>query len=238
MQRGRAKSWILRRSSKAQALISISAQQSFLESARHHNDYKFCSGKMEIFKKISSILIHDMLGNVIDTVETQTVPVDSLYYIINAAKEVQFAQHGRCCVSSYDKKMEALELGEPQERLKNDRLARDVIRILLSYSPINIAGNDVCVIGRAARFPHHYQSQVESTVNALIEEGLLDWKPVPVSHNWQEYAFESEVIRHPNLIWKETMDFEFIPNEELRNVLREMLSPFAAEKPQYVLQER
>jgi hypothetical protein len=168
-----------------------------------------------------------------DTVQAQIVPVD-LYSIIHNAKEAQFAQYGKHCQWHYDEKMEALRQGKPQERLQGDRLAREVVRILLATGKsTHITGREgQGVWGNGIQFPNYSQDQVSGMLHALMnEDGLLDF--IFQCHAPNYYGFESEFVIE--LAGRGMMSSRYNPNTELRNALIKMLVPFKAEKPQYVM---
>jgi len=174
-----------------------------------------------------------------DSVQAKIVQVD-LYSIIHTAKEAQFANYGKHCQWSYDAKMKALEQGKPQEKLQNDRIAREVVRILLQVGhPIHINGSD-CEFryGGGVIFPKTSNKEVQERVFGLMNEaGLLDFSFQ--CHAPNSYAFESEFIVRPWDINPSYMESRFTANNTLRELITKMLKPFEAEKPLYVLpQER
>ena len=196
-----------------------------------------------------------MAGKVIDdTVQGKIVETD-LYSLIYPVKEQHFADYGRTWDHNYEQKMLALADGKPQQRLQNDRIAREVVRAILtasdryghdsSWARMEGTGSGIRTYG-AITFPQVSDDDLRQRLYALMnEDGLLDvmFGGCGDSGSW---CFESEII-----YWEEKVTpsgakqkpytnnmARFEANSKLREVITTMLKPFEAEKPMYVHAER
>ncbi len=171
-----------------------------------------------------------------DSVQAQIVQLD-LYSIIHDTKESHFGIYGKHCEWDYEKKMEALKQGKPQQRLQEDRLSREIVRLLLATGEETLLNEHNFIFGRKrVEFPNGNYSLLNERAYDLMHEGLLDFTFHMCGPN--QYAFESEFIVQPSLHSKGMMTSEYRPNGVLREALTKMLMPFSAEKPQYVIHER
>ena len=151
--------------------------------------------------------------------------------------------------------MLALADGKPQQRLQNDRIAREVVRAILtasdryghdsSWARMEGTGSGIRTYG-AITFPQVSDDDLRQRLYALMnEDGLLDvmFGGCGDSGSW---CFESEII-----YWEEKVTpsgakqkpytnnmARFEANSKLREVITTMLKPFEAEKPMYVHAER
>ena len=138
-----------------------------------------------------------------DTVHAQ-VAIVNLYDLVYSVKEQQFANYGRIGDSGYEQKMLALLEGKPQQRLQTDRIAREVVRAMLtakdswynSPSWVHLEGKDpkYCRTLGATTFPTIPNEEIRKRLYALNnEDGLLDvmFGGCGDSGSW---CFESEII--------------------------------------------
>jgi hypothetical protein len=200
-----------------------------------------------LYGRNAQLIIPSNLEPIVQTTGTMVAPPQNggfstaqilatdLYSSIHDAKEAQFAIHGKHCQFHYDEKMEALMQGKPQQRLQDDILARDVVRLLLTTrKPTHLQGRNNKGWWSDVEFPNVEDRVLRNRIHALMnEDGLLD--SVFQCHEPDYYAFESEFIVQP---WDRNPSYlqsEFVTNETLRIALAKMLKPFEAEKPQFVL---
>ena len=182
-----------------------------------------------------------------DTTSVKIIPVD-LYSIIYSTKEAQFAKHGRNYDADYEEKMLALLEEKPQQLLQNDRIAREVIRAILSSDNnwINVLGGrekeSYCGTYKAMLFSDVSEKGIEKRLFDLKNDcGLLDsvstWCSDP-----GVWCFESEILYgmdKTEIFGGGRPNFEgraiFRANQNLRDALRKMLKPFESEKKAYIL---
>ena len=184
-----------------------------------------------------------------DTVKAQIVSVD-LFAIIQASKEAQFAQYGKSEGYAFDKYQEALAKlreGKPQQRLQNDRLAREVARALLGADrPIAFEGRDAKYPSNGAFvFASYSDEEVTQRVYGLMnEDGLLDFTFYSCGSP-NVFCFQTEMI-----YWQEERRIigtdkvqrsdmcKYEKNPKVREAIATMLKPFQAEKPRYSVRQR
>ena len=189
-----------------------------------------------------------------ETIQGGTIETD-LYSLIYPVKEKHFVDYGRIWDCNYEEKMLALADGKPQQRLKNDRIAREVVRAILtatgkygsnpSWVRMEGIGSGIRTFG-ATTFPEISDDDLRPRLYALMnEDGLLEvmFGGCGDSGVW---CFESEII-----YWEEKVTSSgakqksytnsmarFEANPQLREALTAMLKPFEAEKPMYVHADR
>ncbi len=157
-----------------------------------------------------------------------------LYTIIHPTKEAHFAKHGKHCQYGYEGRMEALKQGRPQQRLQEDKLARDIVRLLLARGePTSMHGRDHDG-WPGIEFPEILHDNLREKISDLMDDGLLEFTFQCPGPNY--YAFAGEFITKPApKMLAGTYTRSFHPHNELRNALRRFLRPFATEKRKYVL---
>ncbi|MAH48594.1 hypothetical protein CMI37_22405 [Candidatus Pacearchaeota archaeon] len=169
---------------------------------------------------------------VVDSVQARIVPTD-LYSLIYPVKEQQSADYGMAQVENwhYEKKMQALIDGRPQQRLQQDRISREVVRAILTGRDwIVLEGKNIPIMtSGATTFPEVAHDELCAHLWGLMGDGLLDM--YVRCHGANRWAFGSEYI------WKRD-EISLVRNSELREALTQMLSPFEAEQPMYVHSER
>jgi hypothetical protein len=173
-----------------------------------------------------------------ETISATIVPVD-LYNIIHPVKDAQFAKYGKHSNEHYESQMQALREGRPQQRLQDDRLAREIVKALLEIE------NSVPVI--SIDYEHQWldavvihampDNVVSERVGNLIDDGLLDF--YVLCHEPHKYAFQSEIIKRESSMPPNAgfLCAEFEMNGELRAALKKMLEPFDTERPLYTTLE-
>lgn len=196
-----------------------------------------------------------MSGKVIDdTVQGRIIETD-LYSLIYPVKERHFVDYGRTWDHNYEEKMLALADGKPQQRLHNDRIAREVVRAILtatdrygcgsSWVRMEGMGRGIRTYG-ATTFPEVSDDNLRQRLYALMkEDGLLDVM-FGACGDPGSWCFESEII-----YWEEKVTpsgakqkpytnsmARFEANQQLREAVIAMLKPFEAEKPMYIHPER
>lgn len=117
-----------------------------------------------------------------DTITAEIGSID-LYSLIYPVKEQHFADYGRIWNDNYEKKMLALIDRKPQQRLQHDRIAREVVKAILTtkdcfgadLSLATIEGNNPIMrtVG-ATVFPNVSDDDVQKRLYALKNDGLLD----------------------------------------------------------------
>ena len=184
---------------------------------------------------------------------TQVIETD-LYSLIYPVKEQQFEDYGRVWDHLYEEKMLALLEGKPQQRLKEDRLSREIVRSILtatgSYDSrstwVRMEGNKTGMTTYGAtKFPKTPNHDLRESLYALKGDGLLDVM-FGACGDPGLWCFESEII-----YWKETTTSSgkkqksvsrskarFQANAQLREALEAMLKPFSSEKPMYAHPKR
>ncbi len=172
-----------------------------------------------------------------DTVKAKIIPVD-LYPLIQPVKEAHFKTYGRVWDHDYEKKMTALKEGKPQQRLEEDRIAREVVRAILASdcwvvlegkeSPIHCYGATV--------FPDIPNDDITNKVYGLMnEDGLLDFS-IGGCCGPGKWCFESEIVYYRKKNDEKIKLAKYDANLQLREAIRAMLKPFEAEKALYVLE--
>lgn len=168
-----------------------------------------------------------------DTVNANILNVD-LYSIIKETKEAQYKEYGKHTGDSFDEKAPLLESEIAQKILQEDRLSREIVRGIISeHRSIAVEGcNAPAPTYPSLVFMGVSEKEIRDKVFALMNEGgLLDFQSGLCGHNY--WCFESEVV-YMHSKQRGMGKCEFQKNQELRDELTEMLSPFEAEKPLYV----
>lgn len=168
-----------------------------------------------------------MAGIVIDdSVKAEIEPTD-LYSLIYPVKEAHFNGYGRHSNSDYKRKMLALAEGKPQQRLQEYRLAREIVRAILTGKQwIALEGEGIPIrTAGATTFPTVPDKELREHLYGLIEDGLLDM--YVQCHSANRWALESEFV------WQEDT-VSLIENSKLREGIVKMLKPFESEKPIYI----
>lgn len=193
-----------------------------------------------------------MTGKVIDDIVIAEIVPTNLYSLIRPVKEQHFADFGRVWDYNYEKKMLALTNKKPQQRLQNDRIAREIVRAILSakqWGLPTLVKLEGCRRGGVktygvTTFPEVSDEDIKQRLCDLFyEDGLLDvlLGNCTAPDSW---CFESEIIyykqRVPGFDEKPTMEnmVKYVANKPLREALTAMLKPFEAEQPLYIHPER
>jgi hypothetical protein len=130
------------------------------------------------------------------------------------------------------KRLDALKAEKPQQRLKTDRLAREIVKSLLCTDMwTELKGKSSGMYHHGAVFFPDIDNAVliDKTKALMNEDGLLD---VRLTNNRDgRWCFQSEI----NYTVTPSFDVAFVKNYELRNALKIMLQPFNAEKNMFTI---
>jgi hypothetical protein len=182
----------------------------------------------------------------IDIVKAEVPNVD-LYSIISSTKESQFKEYGRVWDHDYKAKMQALKDKKFHKRLQENRLAREVIKSVLSVDyPVAIKGQDYKSSRNVIVIPQWTPEEISNVVYGIMnDDGLFDFTFYGCGSP-NQYCFETEMI-----YWEETITrsgnqqaassasmCKFELNPQVREAVRSMLKPFEAEKQLYIHQNK
>lgn len=173
-----------------------------------------------------------------DTVQAKIIPVDweNVYLSIQKAKEGQFKEYGKLHFDDYDKRMVALKEGVSQQMLEDERIAREIVRAILSFHnsscPPCLRGRDSVYTSRDIVFTDISQKDIDDKTNALYDAGLLAFALGFHPNHYEHWCFESEIVFKERI--GDGFKIEYETNKELRRAITTMLKPFETEKALYV----
>lgn len=175
-----------------------------------------------------------------DTVNAQIIHVD-LYDAVYSRGDEFYSKDSKWDIKKHKEQKEAIRQGRPQKRLEESRLAREIVRAILSTedNAVRLMGGDKYNQSEFNQeyknliiFPDVPDKEVNHMAHTLKGDGLLDYLAVACALGF--WVFESEGY-HDGTTKRGIHQQKYVPNLELRKTLRTMLLPFETEAHLYTI---